>query len=191
MLDSSILISIDDQEVIDYKCDFEDRKLAESVRFFRSPVSCRVFHICAFFNQYTLTCPLGLYFDENLDTCNFESAVNCSYSGSSELFIHSTSDSQSTSNVATLTNIITNSPVENLINITYNTLNESNVSVSSDSGFINLSSTQSNIPSVSSNINNIDFSINQTSTQPTLNVSVINPNTITLDENYLKGLIFF
>jgi hypothetical protein len=188
MLDSSILISIDDQEVIDYKCDFEDRKLAESVRFFRSPVSCRVFHICAFFNQYTLTCPLGLYFDENLDTCNFESAVNCSDSDSSELFIHSTRVAQLTSNVVTLTtNIITNSPVENLVNITYNTQNET---VSSDSGFINLSTTQSNIPSASSDINNIIFSSNQNSTQPTLNVSVINANTITLDENYLEGLKF-
>lgn len=61
----------------DYKCDFEDMMIAETVRFVRSPFSCRVYHVCAFYKQYTLTCAEGLYFDLNLDSCNFQNLVDC------------------------------------------------------------------------------------------------------------------
>ena len=184
-LHSSVLISIDEQEFVDYKCDFEDRRLAESVRFIRSPVSCRVFHICAFFSQFTLICPFGLYFDENLDTCNFESAVNCSDSSSSS-FNESTTETQST-----LANIITNSPVQFqiLANATNSPLNETNISIMTDSTLLNFNTTKSNLLNIStSKINDIIFISNTNSTSTILNPSATSITTTTLSESFFKGL---
>ena len=118
---SAALISLDEQEEenIDYKCDFEDRKLAETVRFFRSPHSCRVYHICAFFKQYTLTCPPSLHFDEDLSACNLASSVNCNETTnttvltSESTLIHrdnTTSVTKVDISRTTAANIITNSP---------------------------------------------------------------------------------
>lgn len=188
---SSVLISVDEQDVIDYKCDFEDRRLAESVRFVRSPVSCRVFHICAFFSQYTLMCPFGLYFDEDLDTCNFESAVNCSDSSSDFLKESTTTTTQITSFESTLANIITNSPVELqlLLNNTYNNLNETNISITSDSNLFNTTTAQSNLLNVlTSNVNDAIFISNQNSTSKIPNASVVSVSTTTVGENFYKGL---
>jgi hypothetical protein len=72
---STIIYSSIDND--DYKCDFTNNTIAENIRLVRSPFSCRVFHICAFYKQYTLTCADGLYFDENLNSCNFEYMVDC------------------------------------------------------------------------------------------------------------------
>lgn len=73
---SSILIETPEDSG-DYKCEFTNRSISETIRFVRSPYSCRVYHICAYYKQYSLTCPEGLFFDEELDACNFESLVEC------------------------------------------------------------------------------------------------------------------
>ena len=61
----------------DQQCDFYNETLTDKVWFVRSPYNCRVYHLCAFYKQFTLTCAEGLYFDENIDSCNFESLVSC------------------------------------------------------------------------------------------------------------------
>ncbi|CAF0832187.1 unnamed protein product [Brachionus calyciflorus] len=71
----SILIESSQDE--ENSCNFDDRRLAESVRFIRSKYSCRVYHVCAFYKQYTLTCAEGLYFDEDSDSCNYQEIVYC------------------------------------------------------------------------------------------------------------------
>lgn len=48
-----------------------------TIKFHRSPYNCRVYHICAFGKQFSYICAEGLFFDERLDTCNFEHEVDC------------------------------------------------------------------------------------------------------------------
>lgn len=61
-------------------CNFQDRRLAESVRLVRSKYNCRVFYICAFYKQYSLICAEGLYFDQDSNSCNYQEIVKCELS---------------------------------------------------------------------------------------------------------------
>lgn len=63
-------------------CNFQDRRLSESVRLIRSKYNCRVFYICAFYKQYSLICAEGLYFDEDSNSCNYQEIVQCEVSSS-------------------------------------------------------------------------------------------------------------
>lgn len=58
-------------------CNFQDRRLAESVRLIRSKYNCRVYYVCAFYKQYSLICAEGLYFDQDSNSCNYQEIVKC------------------------------------------------------------------------------------------------------------------
>lgn len=63
----------------DFKCTFNNSNTTEfySISFHRSPYNCRVYHICAFGKQFSYICAEGLFFDDRLETCNFEHEVEC------------------------------------------------------------------------------------------------------------------
>jgi hypothetical protein len=94
--ESIIIETTNDQT--DQQCDFYNETLIDKVWFVRSPYNCRVYHLCAFYKQFTLSCAQGLFFDENIDSCNFESLVNCQLNSNNLEFYHSKNNQSDASN---------------------------------------------------------------------------------------------
>ncbi|KAI8795744.1 dentin sialophosphoprotein [Biomphalaria glabrata] len=68
------------------------------VKFIRDPNDCTKFYQCAHSKPFLMTCPAGLYFNTDIDVCDWPSNVDCSGSGQTRQSTSQDYDSNSYSN---------------------------------------------------------------------------------------------
>ncbi|XP_058461006.1 chitinase-3-like protein 1 [Malaya genurostris] len=51
--------------------------VCKSNGYFRDPTDCTKFYYCYNSNRYTFICPANLYYDSNINSCNYPASVNC------------------------------------------------------------------------------------------------------------------
>ena len=49
----------------------------DDATYFASPTDCTKYYICVHNEPVQMSCPLGLWFDDQLDVCNYPEVVNC------------------------------------------------------------------------------------------------------------------